>query len=232
MTEKQENESKLEIVPNQQRRLLATLFLKNPGINWYSLEVSYHPNFSNEPCVMDSRCRLVDQDKNNVKTLKSTLTATQCLSIRTSFGRIICLAKIEIEKNKPLGMLETKERLLESAFVYTEDAKDSPVRNLYGTVLQYKCPFGQHFSIGNNEKKLGVGYDAKQGKEKETTLVASYNISCLWNQTWENLYSNGTSLPNCVGKKRIYNVYIYIYIYYFIVSINSYTKFILIDIIP
>ena len=193
----------MELVPTQQRRLLLTLILTDPGVNWYSLEVSYSSDFPNAPCVIDSRCRLVAQGKTNAKSTIRRKTVAQCLSILTSFGRKLCLLRIEIEKNKPLGLVETRQRLLASAFTYSEDANNSLVRNLYDTVLQYRCPFGQEFSINNNQKTIDIVKYYEDEKQNNNKLVASYNINCRWNQTWGSLYDNGTSLPTCVGRNMI-----------------------------
>lgn len=201
---KKENAPTLEAVPDQRRRLFVTLILKARGINWFNLNVSYFSNFSEEPCIIDSRCRLVEQGKDDTNSSASSKTKTinnkiiptliQCMTIGSSLGRKSCLKVIEISKKKPLGLVETKNKLLESAYLYDEDPINSIVRNLYGTILQYRCPFGQRFST-NQLNHAGSPSNTTQ----KNTMTDTYNITCSWNQTWGPLYHSGTSLPNCLG---------------------------------
>ena len=169
----------------------------------FLLNVSYYSRIYDEPCILDSNCRLVLQDQENselskTNTIRKTIlpTISECMSILTSLGRQSCLQMIENDKKKPLGFNQTKEKILELAHRYDEDPENSIVRNLYGTVLQYKCPFGQRFSVRDQNDVI----TNSANKQIKDVLIDSYNITCLWNQTWENLYDNGTSLPICVGR--------------------------------
>ena len=176
------------------------MILKSPGINWFTLKISYFSNYSEEPCIIDSRCRLIKQNKDDTQSLSSKSkmvpTVTLCMTITSSWGRKSCLKVIEINQKKPLGLVETKNKLLESAYLYEDDPINGIVRNLYDTMLQYRCPFGQMFSTN----QLEYQGTPSQLTPKQHTMAETYNVTCTWNRTWEPLSHSGTSLPNCVGK--------------------------------
>ena len=137
----------LVVVPNQTRRLLATLTLNTFGKNRFIFNVSYSVNsVSEEPCIIDSRCRTVEEHEKGIRPHNTIPTRTQCMSITSNLGRNSCLQVIKRYEHKPLGFVETKAKLLRSAYLYTQDRINGTVRNLYDTVLQYRCPLGQKFS--------------------------------------------------------------------------------------
>ena len=163
------------------------------------MKTTFNTKSSEEPCIIDSRCLKVASKKESIKQPRRSNsfkmpTIRECQAIRTSLGRKSCLDLIERERNCPLNRNETREKLLKSAFSYDQDSKESIVRNLYGTELQYRCPFGQKFLLE------GMKEDDVLSKEELDKLKATHEITCLWNQTWENLYENHTMLPSCVRK--------------------------------
>ena len=176
---------------------MATLVLEYPGINRFNISLSYHSNITQEPCIIDSKCRMVaieadtteDETNTNVRPIP---TVKQCLEIPTSFGQKVCLDMVEKYANEPVGFEQTKQQLLQAAVDYDSDPKDSDVRNLFDTILQYRCPLGQKFSLADTT-------DLRSQETSKNNVVESFNITCHWNQTWMPLI-NGTSLPNCVGK--------------------------------
>ena len=174
-----------------------TLTLHQFGSNLFSMDMSYDRKLSEEPCIIDSRCLTVASNKNAIEQPKRSAnfkmpTVMECLAILTSLGRQSCLDLIEREKNRPLSRNETRQKLIKSAFSYDEDPKDSVVRNLYGTELQYRCPFGQKFILDDMNK------DDLLSKEEILKLNDVHDITCLWNQTWDKLYENETMLPACI----------------------------------
>ena len=186
----------MDAVPGQTRRLIATLTLKNHGVNLFKMKTTFGTESSEEPCIIDSKCLKVASEKDIIQQPRRSAhfkmpTILECLSILTSLGRQSCLELIEREKNRPLGRNETRDKLLESAFIYDQDPKSSIVRNLYGTELQYRCPFGQKFLLD------GMKEDDVLTKEEISRLKPTHEISCLWNQTWDKLNENGTKLPAC-----------------------------------
>ena len=115
------------------------------------------------------------------------------MSITSKLGRNSCLEAIKRYENKPLGIVETKAKLLRSAYQYTQDPINGTIRNLYDTVLQYRCPHGQKFSNAQES------YTANSIAVKNPPVIETYNVSCGWNQTWTPLNSNASSLPPCIG---------------------------------
>ena len=181
------------------RRLIATLTLRKFGENLFSMKTTFKTKSSEEPCIIDFRCLKVASKTESIKQPRRSNsfkmpTIRECQAIRTSLGRKSCLDLIEREKNRPLDRNETREKLLKSAFSYDQDSKASIVRNLYGTELQYRCPFGQKFLLE------GMKEDDVLSKEELNRLKATHEITCLWNQTWDKLYDNHTMLPSCVRK--------------------------------
>ena len=105
-----------------------------------------------------------------------------------------------------------------AAVNYDSDPKDSDVRNLFDTTLQYRCPLGQKFSLADTSAT-----DSRSQETGKNNVVESFNITCHWNQTWMPLI-NGTSLPNCVGK-IIFHIHTHIYIFIkHLVLLTDYTQ--------
>ena len=182
------------MVPNQTRRLLAILTLNTFGKNRFILNVSYSENtVSEEPCIIDSRCRTVENHKKGIRPHNTIPTRALCMSITSTLGRDGCLQVIKRYENKPLGFVETKAKLLRSAYLYTQDPINGTVRNLYDTMLQYRCPSGQKFSNSHQS------YTSNSIAAKIPPVIETYNVTCGWNQTWAPFNTNASSLPPCIG---------------------------------